>query len=273
MLALALSACAWSGSGRVQYAAAVTVRSPELVTLEESPDVYVLADADEPVFYTDNYYWLYRDNGWYRSHSYDRDWESVRSPSPRLRNIHSPTAYVRYRSRHQEARNTPTPMPQREPWRDDQPRTDVPQNLPPHAQPPLQPTEPQQAPTPNPMPPQQQPPINDHHIDANAPRSPSSPAPRDQVRRDDVRIPEDGSYERAPGAPAQVKDDMSQQQPPGQVRRDEGSTKVAPGQIKRDERNQEHAEDKAQKQEQRDENKASKQDEKDENKKDKKRDY
>jgi hypothetical protein len=190
----------------------------------------------------------------------------VRSPSPRLRNIHSPTAYVRYRSRHQEARNTPTPMPQREPWRDDQPRTDVPQNLPPHAQPPLQPTEPQQAPTPNPMPPQQQPPINDHHIDANAPRSPSSPAPRDQVRRDDVRIPEDGSYERAPGA--QVKDDMPQQ-PPGQVRKDEGSTKVAPGQIKRDERNQQRAEDKAQKQNE----KATKQDEKDETKKDKKRDY
>src|ERR687887_344448 len=108
-LALALGACGGSGSGYVAYSGSVTVRSPELVTVEDDPDVYVLADADEPVFYTDNYYWLYRNDHWYRSHTYDRDWVSVSAPAPRLRRIHTPTAYIRYRVRHQEARAMPRP--------------------------------------------------------------------------------------------------------------------------------------------------------------------
>ncbi|HET9485670.1 MAG TPA: hypothetical protein VFO79_17030, partial [Xanthomonadales bacterium] len=130
MLAVALGACAGSGSGRVEYAAAVTVRSPQLVAIEHEPDVYVLADADEPVFYTDNYYWLYRSGRWYRSHSYDRDWIYVSAPAPRLRSIRQPTAYVRYRTRSQEARNLPPA--ERDMWRDDRDRTDVPSTVPPH---------------------------------------------------------------------------------------------------------------------------------------------
>ena len=39
--------------------------SPELVAV--GPDVQVVADADEPLFYADSYYWLYRDNMWLRS--------------------------------------------------------------------------------------------------------------------------------------------------------------------------------------------------------------
>src|SRR5687767_14852232 len=194
MLAVALGACAGSGSGRVEYAAAVTVRSPELVTIE--PDVYVLADADEPVFYTDNYYWLYRSGRWYRSHSYDRDWIYVSSPSPRLRTIYQPTAYIRYRSRTHEARNVPT-RPY-DPYHDDRPRQDVPNTLPPHQQPPLQPTTPPPA---YPRPPQQEPPVptHDHHIDAREPRTPTSPAPR----TDRPAIPP-GQVDRPTTPPGQV---------------------------------------------------------------------
>jgi hypothetical protein len=141
---LGLGACAGSGTARVEYAS-VTVRSPELVTIDD--DVYVLADADEPVFYADDSYWLYRDDRWYRSRSYDRDWVYVSSPSPRVRRINEPTAYVRYRSRNQEARNTPRPAPApvRERWRDDL-----------REQQPLQPTQPQQPAQPYPRPPQQE---------------------------------------------------------------------------------------------------------------------
>jgi hypothetical protein len=294
MLALALGACAGSGTGRVEYAAAVTVRSPELVALEDSPDVYVLADADEPVFYTDNNYWLYRNNRWYRSHSYDRDWVYVSTPSPRIRQIHQPTAYARYQTRRHEARNTPAQQ-QPQPWRDDQERSDV-------RQAPLQPTEPQQAPQPYPPPPQQQSPVDDHRgdhrddrrddhrIEVNPPVSPSSPAPRDQVRND-LRVPDDGSYERAPGAPAPARDGIKEndrrgdgrpapgavkddvpQPPPGQIRKDDTSTHpgLPPGQIKKQDREDEKA-DKAERRDEKKDEKAKAKDAKSE--KDKKRDY
>jgi hypothetical protein len=154
MLAVALGGCAGSSSGRVEYAATVNVRSPELVTVDN--DVYVLADADEPVFYTDNSYWLYRSGTWYRSHRYDRGWVVVREPAPRLRRIDQPTAYVRYRARQQEARRVP-PQVRREFDQDIAPRPDVPSTVPPHQQPPAQPTAPYQPPPAYPQPPKQDP--------------------------------------------------------------------------------------------------------------------
>jgi hypothetical protein len=138
------------GSGYVAYEGSVTVRSPELVTVE--PDVYVLADADEPVFYTDNYYWLYRSGHWYRSHNYDRDWVYVTTPAPRLRHINEPTAYVRYRSRHEEARSMPRPS-QTPVERDYRDYPNTPPNVP------YQPTRPgQEPPQSYPLPPRQEPP-------------------------------------------------------------------------------------------------------------------
>jgi hypothetical protein len=44
------------------------VSTPDLVTV--SPGVQVVADYDEPVFYTDGFYWRYTDGGWYRSNNY-----------------------------------------------------------------------------------------------------------------------------------------------------------------------------------------------------------
>src|SRR5258706_8688121 len=65
VVAAALGGCA---AGEAEYGAEVRVSSPELVAV--SPSVQVFADADEPLFYADGYYWLYRDNIWLRSDSY-----------------------------------------------------------------------------------------------------------------------------------------------------------------------------------------------------------
>jgi len=149
-LALTLSAllgaaCAGTATD-AQFAGSVTVSSPELIAIGE-PDVFVVADADQPVFFTDSMYWLYRDDGWYRSQRYDRGWVRVDAPPVRLRHIDQPLAYVHYRAHAQTAKNQrqaptktePTPQPQQAPL-----------------QPPIAP----KPPIANPLPPQQEPPID-----------------------------------------------------------------------------------------------------------------
>ena len=49
--------------------------APELVMI--SPGVQVFADADEPLFYSDGSYWLYRDGYWLRSNDYRRGFVRV----------------------------------------------------------------------------------------------------------------------------------------------------------------------------------------------------
>jgi len=157
-LSALLGACAATATD-VEYAGSVTVSSPELIAIDE-PDVFVVADADQPVFYTDNVYWLYRDGYWYRSPRYDRGWVRWESPPVRLRHISQPTAYVHYRSRAQTSYNQ---SPNRyEPRARDQVRPQ-PQD---RSQSPQLP-QPAQPPMPNPRPPQQEPPATpggpDHH--------------------------------------------------------------------------------------------------------------
>jgi hypothetical protein len=62
-----------SGGGGGYYDA-----QPDLVEVE--PGVQVIVDYDEPIFYSDNYYW--RENGgvWYRSSYYNRGWVTAQPP-------------------------------------------------------------------------------------------------------------------------------------------------------------------------------------------------
>lgn len=92
LLSAALAAC--TGSGSVRYQAEYT--APELVEVE--PGVQVIADYDEPVFYSDNYYWRYNAGIWYRSSDYRRDWVRVERPAPRVARISRPEVYVHYRA-------------------------------------------------------------------------------------------------------------------------------------------------------------------------------
>ena len=69
---------------------------PELV--EVSPGVQVIADYDEPIFYSDRLYWRNSGGVWYRSPTYTGGWV-VASPPPAVLRIDRPRAYVHYRPR------------------------------------------------------------------------------------------------------------------------------------------------------------------------------
>ena len=93
-LGAATSGCVASGTVRTR--AYVETSSPDLVYV--SPGVYVIADYNEPVFYSSGSYWLYRDGFWFRSHVHTGGWSRAYSPPVTLRRIHRPHAYVRYRA-------------------------------------------------------------------------------------------------------------------------------------------------------------------------------
>lgn len=67
---------------------------PDLVYL--SPGVSVVAGYNYPVFYSDNLYWRYHDNRWYRSRYYDRGWVYATPPRAVL-SIDRPYRYRNYR--------------------------------------------------------------------------------------------------------------------------------------------------------------------------------
>ncbi|MBS1119209.1 MAG: hypothetical protein H6Q90_1437 [Deltaproteobacteria bacterium] len=106
LFAVAIGGCyASSGVGfRAAYVgpppvATVTVGTtydqPDLV--EVSPGVQVIADYDEPVFYSDNFYWRFSGNTWYRSSVHTGGWVVYNDVPYSVRRIDRPTTYVRYR--------------------------------------------------------------------------------------------------------------------------------------------------------------------------------
>ncbi|HEX2692082.1 MAG TPA: hypothetical protein VHN14_35980 [Kofleriaceae bacterium] len=73
----------------------VYVNTPDLVTV--SPGVQVVADYDEPVFYTDGFYWRFYDGYWYRSNNYASGWYYYERPPVAVLRIDRPYAYAHYR--------------------------------------------------------------------------------------------------------------------------------------------------------------------------------
>lgn len=71
---------------------------PNLVAV--GPDVYVVEDHAEPVFFTDGYYWRYDGGIWYRSSNHYNGWVVVRTHAvPRVVvRIDRPGRYVHYRA-------------------------------------------------------------------------------------------------------------------------------------------------------------------------------
>jgi hypothetical protein len=86
-----------AGTGQFTYTAEAT--TPNLVVI--SPGVQVIADLDEPIFYSGNYYWRNQGGFWYRSTSHTRGWARVEVAPVEIRTIDRPSAYIHY---HGEAR-------------------------------------------------------------------------------------------------------------------------------------------------------------------------
>jgi len=123
ILAASLAAC--TGQAEVRYSG--NAANPELVELDGDPSVMVVANSEEPVFYSEDTYWLFRDRQWYRSSSSRGGWAHVDQPPEHVRRIDRPAAYVHYRHAATAPRTTlnqrPEPAPQRspEPGRPDRP--------------------------------------------------------------------------------------------------------------------------------------------------------
>lgn len=89
--------------------AEVYATTPDLVTV--SPGVQVVADYDEPVFYTDGFYWRFDNGLWYRSSNYATGWYYWSSPPVAVLRIDRPYAYRHYRPYGYVARNRPRYRP------------------------------------------------------------------------------------------------------------------------------------------------------------------
>jgi hypothetical protein len=172
LLSASLAACA--GTAEVRYSSGAT--DPELVAMDTDPSVLVVANADEPVFYIDNSYWLFRDNLWYRSGSHRGGWARVDQPPEHVRRIERPAAYVHFRHNANAPRTTSNERdravaPVRPELREPEPRRDQPgPTREPNPQSPEQPYA-------NPRPPQQVPP-------ESGPRERPDPDRRDRDRTD-----------------------------------------------------------------------------------------
>jgi len=71
----------------------------EPAMVEVSPGVMVIEDYDEPVFYSDGYYWMYSGGVWMRSGYHNRGWVRGYAAPRGVISIRNPRAYVRYRAR------------------------------------------------------------------------------------------------------------------------------------------------------------------------------
>jgi hypothetical protein len=180
LLSASLAACA--GTAEVRYTSGAT--DPELVAMDTDASVMVVANADEPVFYSDSSYWLFRDNLWYRSGSYRGGWARVDQPPEHVRRIERPAAYVHFRHNANAPRTTSNERdravaPARPDLREPARREPTPPGpaREPNSQGPEQPYA-------NPRPPQQVPPESGPRERPDPDRTPTSPGERDRDRND-----------------------------------------------------------------------------------------
>ena len=144
----------------MEYAGEVNVTSPELVAI--SPGVQVVADADEPLFYTQGAYWLYRDGYWFTSSNYYRGFARVDFAvvPQQLRTLERPETYARYERNRGSTRQARTPQMQRRSQRPVQPHGSTPQ---------------QQQPSPQTPSPQPAPPAPEQQLPPSSPGTPADP--------------------------------------------------------------------------------------------------
>jgi hypothetical protein len=88
LASLSLAACTG-----VTARGTVAVETPDLVYV--GPGVQVIADYDEPIFYSNGFYWWYYGTTWYRSTYYTGGW-IVASPPSVIVSI-NPQRYRHYR--------------------------------------------------------------------------------------------------------------------------------------------------------------------------------
>ncbi len=81
------------GGGAVVYGGA-----PAPALVEVSPGVQVIADYDEPIFFSDGLYWRSYGGVWYSSRVYNGGWAVNYNAPYAVRGISNPGMYAHYRA-------------------------------------------------------------------------------------------------------------------------------------------------------------------------------
>ena len=187
LFAVACGGCvATTGSGSYVHASAqpvVTVTTstdyeePDLVDVEVSPGVQVVADYEEPVFHADNFYWRFSGGIWYRSTVHTGGWVVYEDVPVRVRSIERPHTYVHYRptgyvprARHAPYKPHDRPEVHHDPYKAPDPKP-APEPYKPHDRPEVH-RDPYKAPDPKPAP------------------EPYKPHDRPEVHRDPYKTPD-----------------------------------------------------------------------------------
>jgi hypothetical protein len=95
LLVAAFAGALGAACGPVAVHGRVYAPTPQLAYV--GPDLYVVADYGAPVFYTNNYYWLFYDGFWYRSSYFDRGWIVAVAVPDVVAHIDRPHRYIHYR--------------------------------------------------------------------------------------------------------------------------------------------------------------------------------
>lgn len=101
--------------GTTSVSASYAYSTPDLVYV--SPGVYVVADYNVPVFYSNGNYWMYRNGYWFRSRIYNRGFVRVYNPPVVVRRIRTPHRWVYVRPRGPVYRPTARGTVERRPYR------------------------------------------------------------------------------------------------------------------------------------------------------------
>ena len=94
LAAATLAGCYTRGDVGVGYSYGYASAGPDLYYM--SPGVSVVAYADNPTFYSDNNYWMYSGNQWYRSDYYGGGWALSYDVPYTVRSINRPYSYTRF---------------------------------------------------------------------------------------------------------------------------------------------------------------------------------
>jgi hypothetical protein len=102
----AMAGCYAETTGGVAYSGTVTATAVEPDLVYVSPGVQVIADYDEPIFYSDGFYWRMDNGVWYRSTYYTSGWVYA-TPPRAIVTINQPYSYRHYRPAGYVPRNRP----------------------------------------------------------------------------------------------------------------------------------------------------------------------
>jgi len=94
LAATAFAGCVTHGDVGVGYSYGYAAPAPDMYVMGDG--VAVVAYADYPTFYSDNYYWMYNNGVWYSSSYYGGGWVASYNVPYRVRSIREPHSYARF---------------------------------------------------------------------------------------------------------------------------------------------------------------------------------